>query len=119
MKKLRVINIKKIYGKHENKLIALDGIDLIIEPNKFTAIVGDSGSGKTTLLHCIAGLDKPTSGKVFLDNVDIYSLNDSKLSEIRRKNFGFVFQSFNLIPVINIYNNIIISYCIIIYHNIS
>ncbi len=84
------------------------GINLDIEPQKFTAIVGASGSGKSTLLHCMAGLDKPTSGNVYLDDMDIYTLNDTKLSEIRRHEFGFIFQSYNLIPVINVYNNIIL-----------
>lgn len=108
MKNLSVKNLKKIYGKDENKVNALDGIDLEIEPNKFTAIVGASGSGKSTLLHCMAGLDKPTSGNVYLDDIDIYTFNDTKLSEIRRREFGFIFQSYNLIPVINVYNNIIL-----------
>lgn len=109
MKNLSVKNLKKIYGKDENKVNALDGIDLEIEPNKFTAIVGASGSGKSTLLHCMAGLDKPTSGNVYLDDIDIYTLNDTKLSKIRRKELGFVFQSFNLIPVIKVYDNIVMS----------
>ncbi|MCC0782657.1 ABC transporter ATP-binding protein [Clostridioides sp. ES-S-0108-01] len=71
-------------------------------------MVGQSGSGKSTLLHCMAGLDKPTSGKVLMDNLDLYTLNDDKLSKIRSKEFGFIFQSFNLIPVINVYENIIL-----------
>lgn len=85
MKKLKVNNLRKIYGKGESEVRALDGIDLEIEPHKFTAIVGASGSGKSTLLHCMAGLDKPSSGKVFLDDLDLYSLNDDKLSKIRRE----------------------------------
>ncbi len=107
MKNLRVKNIKKIYGKGENQVNALDGIDLEIEPHKFTAIIGASGSGKSTLLHCMAGLDKPSLGNVYLDNIDIYTMNDSKLSKIRREEFGFVFQSFNLIPIIKVYDNIV------------
>lgn len=107
MKNLRVKNIKKIYGKDENKVNALDGINLEIEPHKFTAIIGASGSGKSTLLHCMAGLDKPSLGNVYLDDTDIYTMNDSELSKIRREEFGFVFQSFNLIPVIKVYDNII------------
>lgn len=87
---------------------AIDGISLEIEPHKFTAIIGQSGSGKSSLLHCMAGLDKPTSGKVFMDDLDLYTLNDDKLSKIRREEFGFIFQSFNLIPVINVYENIIL-----------
>ncbi|MPM22074.1 putative ABC transporter ATP-binding protein [bioreactor metagenome] len=106
MKKLKVSKLKKIYGKGENKVKALDEINLEIEPNKFTAIIGPSGSGKSTLLHCMAGLDKPTSGNVYLDDVDIYTLNDDELSKIRRDEFGFIFQSYNLIPVINVYDNI-------------
>ncbi|OXX83026.1 ABC transporter ATP-binding protein [Paraclostridium benzoelyticum] len=101
-------NIEKIYGKEDNKVYALNGIDLEIEPNKFTAIIGPSGSGKSTLLHCMAGLDKPTSGNVYLDDIDIYTMNDDKLSKIRREEFGFIFQSYNLIPVINVYDNIIL-----------
>ncbi|TQZ38002.1 ABC transporter ATP-binding protein, partial [Clostridioides difficile] len=108
MKILKVKDLKKIYGKYENEVRALDGIDLDIEPHKFTAIVGASGSGKSTLLHCVAGLDKPTLGNVYLDDVDLYTLNDDKLSEIRRQEFGFIFQSYNLIPVINVYDNIVL-----------
>ncbi|HBE9572308.1 TPA: ABC transporter ATP-binding protein [Clostridioides difficile] len=108
MKKLAIENIKKVYGKGDNKVYALNGIDLEIQPNKFTTIVGQSGSGKSTLLHCMAGLDKPTDGKVFIDDLDLYTLNDDKLSKIRREEFGFIFQSYNLIPVINIYDNIVL-----------
>lgn len=108
MKKLKAINLKKVYGKGENKIHALDGIDIEIEPHKFTSIIGASGSGKSTLLHCIAGLDKPTLGKVYLDDTDIYTLNDDKLSKIRIEEFGFIFQSYNLIPVISVYDNIML-----------
>lgn len=108
MKKLIIKNIEKIYGKEDNKVYALNGIDLEIEPNKFTAIIGPSGSGKSTLLHCMAGLDKPTSGNVYLDDIDIYTMNDDKLSKIRREEFGFIFQSYNLIPVVDVYDNIIL-----------
>ena len=94
-KSIRVNNIKKIYGKGENAVKAIDGITLEIESGKFTAIVGESGSGKSTLLHCMAGLDKPTGGNVYLENQDIYILNDDKLSKIIVEEFGFVFQSFN------------------------
>ncbi|WP_270507010.1 ABC transporter ATP-binding protein [Paraclostridium sordellii] len=107
-KSIRVDNIKKIYGKGENAVKALDGITLEIESKKFTVIVGESGSGKSTLLHCMAGLDKPTEGNVYLENQDIYKLNDDKLSRIRVEEFGFVFQSFNLIPVVNVYENIVL-----------
>jgi len=108
MKKLKAQGLKKIYGKGENEVHAVDGIDLEIDSHKFTAIVGASGSGKSTLLHCMAGLDKPTSGKVYIDDLDLYTLNDEKLSEIRRQEFGFIFQSYNLIPVINVYDNIVL-----------
>ena len=108
MKTLKTIGLRKIYGKNDSEVRAIDGISLEIEPHKFTAIIGQSGSGKSSLLHCMAGLDKPTSGKVFMDDLDLYTLNDDKLSKIRREEFGFIFQSFNLIPVINVYENIIL-----------
>lgn len=108
MKTLKTIDLRKIYGKNDSEVRAIDGISLEIEPHKFTAIIGQSGSGKSSLLHCMAGLDKPTSGKVFMDDLDLYTLNDDKLSKIRREEFGFIFQSFNLIPVINVYENIIL-----------
>ncbi|HBF2175722.1 ABC transporter ATP-binding protein [Clostridioides difficile] len=109
MKMLKVIDIKKIYGKGENEIKAVDGITLEIEPHKFSAIIGQSGSGKSTLLHCMAGLDKPTLGNVFMDNLDLYTLSDEKLSNLRSKEFGFIFQNYNLIPVINVYDNIVLS----------
>lgn len=108
MKLLKVIDIKKIYGKGENEIKAVDGITLEIEPHKFSAIIGQSGSGKSTLLHCMAGLDKPTLGNVFMDNLDLYTLSDEKLSNLRSKEFGFIFQNYNLIPVINVYDNIVL-----------
>ncbi|HHQ5598724.1 TPA: ABC transporter ATP-binding protein [Clostridioides difficile] len=108
MKMLKVIDIKKIYGKGENEIKAVDGITLEIEPHKFSAIIGQSGSGKSTLLHCMAGLDKPTLGNVFMDNLDLYTLSDEKLSNLRSKEFGFIFQNYNLIPVINFYDNIVL-----------
>ena len=100
--------IKKYYGKKDSLVKAVDGITLEIENGKFTAIIGTSGSGKSTLLHCMGGLDKPTEGEVILGNKNIYSLNDDELSKIRRQEFGFIFQSFNLIPVLNVYDNIIL-----------
>lgn len=108
MKTLKAIDLRKIYGKGDSEVRAIDGINLEIQPHKFTAIIGKSGSGKSTLLHCLAGLDKPTSGKVFMDDLDLYTLNDDKLSKIRREELGFIFQSFNLIPVINVYDNIVL-----------
>ena len=107
-KMLKIEGLKKYYGKDESLVKAVDGIDLEIENGKFTAIIGTSGSGKSTLLHCIAGLDKPTDGKVFLGDEDLYKLSDSELSKIRRKEFGFIFQSFNLIPVLSVYDNIVL-----------
>jgi putative ABC transport system ATP-binding protein len=108
MKTLKIIDLRKIYGKGDSEVRAIDGINLKIQPHKFTAIIGQSGSGKSTLLHCMAGLDKPTSGKVLMDDLDLYTLNDDKLSKIRREEFGFIFQSYNLIPVINGYDNIVL-----------
>ncbi|WP_195938149.1 ABC transporter ATP-binding protein [Romboutsia sp. 1001713B170131_170501_G6] len=108
MKTLKAIDLRKIYGKGDSEVRAIDGINLEIQPHKFTAIIGKSGSGKSTLLHCLAGLDKPNFGKVFLDDLDLYTLNDDKLSKIRREEIGFIFQSFNLIPVINVYDNIVL-----------
>ncbi|MFR8869122.1 ABC transporter ATP-binding protein [Paraclostridium sordellii] len=108
MKRLKVSNLKKTYGKGESKVHAIDGINIEIEPNKFTAIIGPSGSGKSTLLHCMAGLDKPSSGNVYLDDIDIYTMGDDKLSKLRREEFGFIFQSYNLIPVVNVYDNIVL-----------
>ncbi|CEO08185.1 ABC transporter ATP-binding protein [[Clostridium] sordellii] len=108
MKTLKAIDLRKIYGKDDSEVKAIDGINLEIEPHKFTAIIGQSGSGKSTLLHCMAALDKPTSGKVLMDDLDLYTLNDDKLSKIRCEEFGFIFQSYNLIPVINAYDNIVL-----------
>lgn len=108
MKNLRVTSLEKVYGRGESEVRAIDGITLEIQPHKFTAIIGKSGSGKSTLLHCMAGLDKPTAGKIFIDDLDLYTLNDDKLSKMRSKEFGFIFQSYNLIPVINIYDNIVL-----------
>ncbi len=104
-----IINLSKTYGKGENKLEALKNINISVEKGKFTAIIGPSGSGKSTILHCIAGLDSITSGEVILDGEDISKLSDDKLSKIRREEFGFIFQSFNLIPVINVYDNIVLT----------
>lgn len=106
MKTLIVSNMKKYYGKGDTTVKAVDGIDLQIETGKFTSIIGTSDSGKSTLLHCMAGLDKPTDGVVMLGDKNLYDLSDNELSKIRRQEFGFIFQSFNLIPVINVYDNI-------------
>ena len=104
---LKIEDLNKIYGKNENELHVLKNITLNIEENKFIAVVGASGSGKSTLLNCMAGLDKPTDGKVYYNNEEISNMTDGKLANIRINNFGFVFQNFNLIPVVNVYENII------------
>ena len=103
---LNTINLSKTYGKDENKVDALKDINLSIEKGKFTSIIGTSGSGKSTLLHCIAGLDSITRGKVLINDIDISTLNEEEMSKFRREKFGFIFQSFNLIQVINVYDNI-------------
>ena len=104
---LKIENLNKIYGKNENELHVLKNINLNIEENKFIAIVGASGSGKSTLLNCMAALDKPTDGEVYYNNEEISNMKDEKLANIRINNFGFVFQDFNLISVVSVYDNII------------
>ena len=106
MKALETRDLKKYYGKEENTVKAVDGVTLKVEEGEFLSIIGTSGSGKSTLLHIIGGLDKPTSGDVFIDDRDIYSMNDENLSIFRRRKIGFIFQSYNLIPVLNIWENI-------------
>lgn len=101
-------NLKKIYGVGENAVYALDGVDLSVQDGEFVAIVGTSGSGKSTLLHMLGGLDRPTSGKVIVAGKDIFSLKDEELTIFRRRKIGFVFQNYNLIPVLNVYENIIL-----------
>jgi putative ABC transport system ATP-binding protein len=103
---LETVRLTKIYGQDKNKVEALKDVTVSIEKGGFTTIVGPSGSGKSTLLHCMAGLDVPTAGEVLLNGRNIFSLSEEKLSMLRRRNFGFVFQSFNLIPVIDVYENI-------------
>lgn len=105
---LDVIDLSKTYGKGENEVQALNNINLSFEKGKFTLIIGPSGSGKSTLLHCMAGLDSITSGKVLLNDKDISKLSEDNLSKLRIEKFGFIFQSFNLIPVVNIYENIVL-----------
>ena len=99
-------NLTKIYGEKETSVTALDDINIEFRENEFTAIMGPSGSGKSTLLHCLAGLDRPTSGKIFLKGDDIATLNDKELTKIRRDSFGFIFQAFNLIPTLTAQENI-------------
>lgn len=103
---LKAVNLRKIYGKGENQVKALDGVDLSVEKGEFVAVVGTSGSGKSTLLHMLGGLDRPDSGKVYVDGKDIFSLKEEELTIFRRRKIGFVFQSYNLVPVLNVYENI-------------
>ncbi len=101
-------NLKKIYGSGENAVHALDGVNLDIENGEFVSVVGTSGSGKSTLLHMLGGLDRPTSGTVTVDGKEIFSLKDEELTIFRRRKIGFVFQSYNLVPVLNVYENIVL-----------
>lgn len=107
MEILQANNLKKIYGSGENAVHALDGVNLSVEKGEFVAIVGTSGSGKSTLLHMLGGLDRPTDGKVIVDGKDISSLKDEALTIFRRRKIGFVFQAYNLVPVLNVYENIV------------
>lgn len=107
MEILQANNLKKIYGSGENAVHALDGVNLSVEKGEFVAIVGTSGSGKSTLLHMLGGLDRPTEGKVIVDGKDISALNDEALTIFRRRKIGFVFQAYNLVPVLNVYENIV------------
>lgn len=108
MSVLQVINLKKYYQQGENLIKALDGVSLEIEAGEFAAIVGTSGSGKSTLLHMMGGLDNPTSGKVLINGEDISRKNEEQLTVFRRRHIGFVFQSYNLVPVLNVYENIVL-----------
>ena len=105
---VEVKNLKKYYGKGENLVKAVDHTNLVIEKGKFTAIVGRSGSGKSTLLHLIGGLDRPDEGTVLIDGKDIFQLKDESLAVFRRKKIGFIFQDFNLIPSLNVCENIVL-----------
>ena len=106
MEILRVENLNKIYGKGENQVKAVDNISFSVQKGEFVAIIGASGSGKSTLLHLIGGVDRPTSGKVFIDGKDIYTLNDDNLAIFRRRQVGLIYQFYNLIPVLNVAENI-------------
>lgn len=108
MEILQARDLKKIYGAGENAVRALDGVSLTVEKGEFVAIVGTSGSGKSTLLHMLGGLDRPTEGSVFVDGKDIFSLADEELTIFRRRKIGFVFQAYNLVPVLNVYENIVL-----------
>lgn len=105
---LQVEELKKTYGQGSNAVKALNGITLSVDKGEFVAIVGTSGSGKSTLLHMLGGLDRPTDGKVYVDGNEIYAMNDEKMTIFRRRSVGFVFQSYNLIPILNVYENIVL-----------
>ena len=100
--------LKKLYGSGETQVRALDGVDLAVERGEFLAVVGTSGSGKSTLLHMLGGLDRPTSGTVTVDGREIFALKDEALTIFRRRKIGFVFQNYNLVPVLNVYENIVL-----------
>ena len=105
---LETKDLRKIYGSGDTEVRALDGVNLSVENGEFLAIVGTSGSGKSTLLHMLGGLDRPTSGSVTVDGKDIFQLKDEELTIFRRRKIGFVFQSYNLVPVLNVYENIVL-----------
>ena len=106
MEILRVENLTKIYGKGENEVRALDGISFSVEKGAFVAVIGPSGSGKSTLLHILGGVDRPTGGKVFMDGKDVYAQNEEQLAIFRRRQVGLIYQFYNLIPVLNVTENI-------------
>ena len=106
MEILKVEKLVKTYGKGENKVTAVDNISFTVEKGEFVAIVGASGSGKSTILHLLGGVDRPTSGKVFVDGKDIYSLNNDNLAIFRRRQIGIIYQFYNLIPILNVKENI-------------
>ncbi len=106
MEILKVENLTKIYGKGTTKVVALDDVSFSVEKGEFVAIVGASGSGKSTLLHLIGGVDRPTSGKVFIDGKNIYDFDDDKLAIFRRRQIGLIYQFYNLIPILNVEENI-------------
>ena len=106
MEILKVENLSKVYGKETTKVTALDNVSFKVDKGEFVAIVGASGSGKSTLLHLIGGVDRPTSGKVFIDGKDIYKFNDDELAIFRRRQVGLIYQFYNLIPILNVEENI-------------
>ena len=106
MEILKVENLSKVYGKNQTKVLALDNISFKVNKGEFVAIVGASGSGKSTLLHLIGGVDRPTSGKVFIEGKNIYNLNDDELAIFRRRQIGLIYQFYNLIPILNVEENI-------------
>jgi len=108
MEILRVENLSKVYGTKENKVVALDNVSFSVNKGEFVAIVGHSGSGKSTLLHLIGGVDRPTKGKVIIEGNDIYTLNDDNLAIFRRRQVGLIYQFYNLIPILNVEENIVL-----------
>ena len=106
MEILKVENLTKIYGKKETRVVALDNVSFSVKKGEFVAIVGASGSGKSTLLHLIGGVDRPTKGKVYIDGKDIFALDDDKLAIFRRRQIGLIYQFYNLIPILNVEENI-------------
>ena len=108
MEILKTEGLKKYYGSGSNQVKALDGVDLSVKEGEFVAVVGTSGSGKSTLLHMLGGLDYPTEGKVTVDGKDIFKLKETELTIFRRRNIGFIFQNYNLVPVLNVYENIVL-----------
>ena len=108
MKVLQTIGLKKYYGSGQNLTRALDGVDFSVEQGEFVAVVGTSGSGKSTLLHMMGGLDTPTSGSVLVRGDELAKKNDEELTIFRRRNIGFIFQNYNLVPVLNVYENIVL-----------
>ena len=105
---LKAVDLRKVYGQGETEVVALDNVNLEVEKGEFTAIVGTSGSGKSTMLHIIGGLDNPTSGQVIVDGQDLSHMTADELTIFRRRNIGFVFQQYNLVPMLNVWENIII-----------
>ena len=108
MEILRVENLSKVYGTKENKVVAFDNVSFSVNKGEFVAIVGHSGSGKSTLLHLIGGVDRPTKGKVIIEGNDIYTLNDDNLAIFRRRQVGLIYQFYNLIPILNVEENIVL-----------
>lgn len=108
MSVLQTIGLKKYYGEEPNITHALDGVNFSVDDGEFVAVVGTSGSGKSTLLHMMGGLDTPTSGNVFVRDKDLFKMNDEQLTIFRRRNIGFIFQNYNLVPILNVYENIIL-----------
>ena len=108
MSVLQTIHLKKYYGEEPNITRALDGVNFSVDHGEYVAVVGTSGSGKSTLLHMMGGLDTPTSGSVFVRDKDLSKMNDEQLTIFRRRNIGFIFQNYNLVPILNVYENIVL-----------